>query len=1114
MITTHSTGYNSVPKSAAIGDFDHDNHSDIAIVNYATNNILILTSYAIHPRTHRLTYSTGVNSLPNSIVVDDFNSDNQSDVAVVNVRGRSFNVFLGLGNGTFENQKLYFIENNSIPESIAVGDFNKDNNLDIVVGIYSISAISIYLGNSNGTFKQANIYQMEGSYPITVAVGDFNNDSNLDIVTAIYGSNHAGVFLGLGNGTFTMIKTYAPESDLEMNSVAVGDFNNDNLLDFVLARYQRCIISIHLGYGNGSFRISMIISTGNDYPSSIAIGDVNSDTRLDLIVANPYSSSIDIFLGYGNGIFGKRSIYLTGPGSLPWSIALGYLNNDTFLDIAITNGWYNNIGIIMGYGNGTFGVQNMFSTGFNSLPNSIAFGDFNNDNQLDIVVSSRDAYNFHVFLVSYYADFTNEISLLTDSSSRPYSIVADEFNQNNHLDLVVTNSGTDNVQIFLDYEKETFMNTSMYSTGFGSHPWYVITADINKDSHRDIVVANLWNNNINVFFGFGNGTFNEQTVHSTGSDSFPHSIAVGNFKNYGWMDVVVANYGKDNIGVFLGFDYPTFISYTIRLNTRILVPLHIIAADFNSDYRWDIVVSNADADTVSVLLGYGNGTFIYYRSYSTGFTPAVMAVADFNNDNKLDIAVTNTQGYSISIFLGHGNGTFAQQMLYSTGSSSPFYIAVGDYNQDKNPDFVVANRESDCIGIFLGHGNGTFSNQITYSMPNGSSPNCIAVYDFNNDGILDLAVVNRGRNEISILLGYGNGLFKNLATYSTGVGSIPYSIAIGDLNNDGSMDFAVVNQGSKNVGIFFGYGNGTFSSQTTLSTSSESILFMIVIADLNDDKILDIAVSHVDNGNGSISVLYGYGHGKFTILMTYSIEISLYPSAFVICDFNNDSRVDLAIVKPNSASIIVMLRDKSTPFPTQTTFSTGYASSPASVTIGDFNNDDHLDIAVANSGTHNIGIFLGYGNGTFSEQRTYTTGLLSAPNTIAVSDFNNDHQLDIVVSNFGTSSIGIFYGYGNGNFSVMTNYSTGIGSSPYSIAVADLDKDNRLDIVVADRGTNKIVVFYGLDNGIFGNLASYPIYYNSRPSFVSIADFNNDSWLDIAVASYGTDHVDIFLQVC
>ena len=113
------------------------------------------------------------------------------------------------------------------------------------------------------------------------------------------------------------------------------------------------------------------------------------------------------------------------------------------------------------------------------------------------------------------------------------------------------------------------------------------------------------------------------------------------------------------------------------------------------------------------------------------------------------------------------------------------------------------------------------------------------------------------------------------------------------------------------------------------------------------------------------------------------------------------------------------------------------------------NNDNRLDIIVANYQGYNIGIFLGNDNGTFSSVTTYSTGYGSLPTSVAVGDFNNDDRLDIVVANLRTNNVGIFLGYGNGTFSFMIPYETGSQSAPISVAVGDFNKDGRLDLAVA-----------------------------------------------------------------
>ncbi|CAF1944094.1 unnamed protein product [Rotaria magnacalcarata] len=134
-------------------------------------------------------------------------------------------------------------------------------------------------------------------------------------------------------------------------------------------------------------------------------------------------------------------------------------------------------------------------------------------------------------------------------------------------------------------------------------------------------------------------------------------------------------------------------------------------------------------------------------------------------------------------------------------------------------------------------------------------------------------------------------------------------------------------------------------------------------------------------------------------------------------------------------------------------------SRPCSLADGDFNHDNLLDIVVINFDTNTIGIFLNNGNELFAPQITNTTGDQSSSMSVVVGDFNNDGYLDISVTNYDLHNIDIFLGYGNGNFTKQSSYSTGLHSNPYAIALNDFNKDVYLDIGVANSGTNTIDIF-------------------------------------------------------
>ncbi|CAF5084582.1 unnamed protein product, partial [Rotaria sp. Silwood1] len=158
-----------------------------------------------------------------------------------------------------------------------------------------------------------------------------------------------------------------------------------------------------------------------------------------------------------------------------------------------------------------------------------------------------------------------------------------------------------------------------------------------------------------------------------------------------------------------------------------------------------------------------------------------------------------------------------------------------------------------------------------------------------------------------------------------------------------------------------------------------------------------------------MSVLLGYGNGVFTNQMIYSTGTS--PSFVAVGNLNNDTRLDIVVTNLNRDSVSVYLGYPNEGCLKQMRLITGNGSSPKSFVIGDFNNDNEMDIAVANSGINNVGIFLRYDNGSFGNQVAYATD--SSPWGVAVGDFNNDTILDIVVANLGSDNVGVFLGRGN-----------------------------------------------------------------------------------------------------
>jgi VCBS repeat protein/fibronectin type III domain protein/FG-GAP repeat protein len=327
-------------------------------------------------------------------------------------------------------------------------------------------------------------------------------------------------------------------------------------------------------------------------------------------------------------------------------------------------------------------------------------------------------------------------------------------------------------------------------------------------------------------------------------------------------------------------------------------PRSVLIADFNADGKPDLATPNYFANSVSVLLGAGAGTFGSNTEYPAGVNPNAATTRDFNNDLKPDIVVTNFYDNTVSELYGDGTGGFEAPTAYGTGTT-PVAIAFGDVHGDGiADDVVVANLSDATVSLLTGYQTGGFSSVL---LNYGTGSGCSSVAIGNLDGVAndDVAVTNSDDNTVSVLLGDGAGGLTSKHDYATGGG--PQSVAIADVNGDGAADLVTANTGTNTVSVLLGNGDGTFGAKTDFDTGLGP--HSVAIGDLDGDGKLDLVTANY-TGN-TVSVLLGTGAGNFGPNTDFVTGAG--PESLTIRDLNADGKLDIAVANFSDATVTVML---------------------------------------------------------------------------------------------------------------------------------------------------------------------------------------------------------------
>jgi hypothetical protein len=725
-----------------------------------------------------------------------------------------------------------------------------------------------------------------------------------------------------------------------------------------------------------------------------------------------------------------------------------------------------------------------------SSPQGVAVADLDRDGKPDAVVANSKGNSLSVLLSSKnYAATT----VHTGGRSTPVAVaVLPDFAYSGLPAVAVVEQGSSEVAIYKDSTAGALTLDTTYTVG--SNPTAIALGDFNNDGIPDLAVT--YPGGVTILLGSANGTFNPGTGVSVGTNLV--AIAVGHFTGVKNADLAVVDQASNKVYVLTGSGNGSFaVGNSYAVGTK---PTSVAVADFNHDGNMDLAVGNYTSGSVSVLLGNGSGVFTAASGspFAAGSNVQSLIVSDINSDGAPDIVVTNaangTTGNTVSVLLGVGNGTF-QGVLSPALSGSPYGLASLDFNRDGKPDILVTQNTANTVSVML---NNTLLNalpggrnfQAATQIGAGNMADAVVTADFNGDGIPDVAVAYLEDGTVGVMLGKGDGTFQAQTLYT--VGYHPYAIAAADLNHDGSPDLVAVNESNTSktgtVSVLLNNGNGTFASAANYNVGW--LPTGVAIGDLNNDGIPDLAVTNY--GSNNVSILMGKGDGTFTPGPTPTLAGQTNPYGVVIGDFNGDGNQDVAFTNFKSATLEVYLGNGDGSFQSPSTDPTN--ATPTGIVAADFNRDGKMDIAVGDAYANNISIFLGNGSGGFTAS---TVTSLNFPVSLAVGDVNGDGIPDIVNSDPNFNKVTVLLGNGDGTFTARWQFPTASGTSPstpgaqpWGVALADFNLDGKLDIVTANtyaRINLTIPAYQPASGATLGSPASTSILLNNSGVSVSLS---------------------------
>jgi hypothetical protein len=1000
-----TTNLNFNPNYVTAADVNGDGLPDLILSGANATVVNVLLNQGNASFGTPIPSSLGSASLSSPTVVADIDGDGLPDVLVA--AGQDVGVLRNIGGGFFE--PAVFVNGSPLgynPAPFSVADVNNDGRLDVIAPDTA--------GSSN-TFWIAANQTSQVCYskvtPVSVRRSPAGGTGSLTVTAAASCSWAAatnepwititGGATGKGKGTVSYAVAANPDT-ARVGAISVADQS-------VVVTQAGSLPGLQLGTGS-------TISLGTSGATAVAAGDFNRDGKQDLAVAvnNGSSTELLILLGNGNGTFGMPVPYALNAAT---QLVVADVNEDGYPDLlAVTGGSF---AVLLNSGNGTFAAPVYYTTGVGIL--NLAVGDFYRDGRVHVAVST-DWYGS--VGVQVFQNLGNGEFVLTSTiSGVGVWVAAADVNGDGYPDLVTANGAGSSYSVLLNNKDGTF--AAPVTTNLNFNPNYVTAADVNGDGLPDLILTAQSDTGASVLLGQGNSTFGTPVRYPL-ETAIVGGTVVADVDGDGHPDLLIPT--STGIAVMRNLGAGAFEQEDLLLSGGYTLG-SVATIELKGDGHLSVVTPDPVSGSNAVLL-FSNTT---PRVCKFAVTPgSVQLGSPAATTGMLTVtaasgcgwtATTNEPWLTITAGgTGKGNGTVSYAVTANPDTARVGAIAVADQN-------VPVTQVGSLPSLQLGTGS---------SISVGSSTaTAVASADFNRDGKQDLAVaVNDGSSsQLLILLGKGDGTFAAPVAYTLNYAT---QLLAADVNEDGCPDLLAATGSS--FAVLLNNCNGAFAAPTYYSTGASNL----AVGDFYRDGRVHVALS----GGGAVEVFQNLGNGEFVL----TSEIAVPATWVAVADLNGDGYADLVTAYGNSSySILLNNQDGTFATPVTMSFNASY------VTAADVNGDGMPDLILTAQSDTGVSVALNQGKGTFGAPVRYPleTGIVGG--TVVV-DLDGDGRPDLLIPT--NTGIAVMRNLGRGVFEQEDLLLTG-GYSNGSLTTIDLKGDGHLSVVTPDpvSGSNAVLLF-------------------------------------------------------